>query len=53
MALPLKKQIKNIRNYLKVFEYAMRLKDIPPKVGVSQRNLVNKIKHFELANIAV
>jgi hypothetical protein len=33
VALPLRKQIKNIRNFLKAFEYAMRLKDIPPKVG--------------------
>lgn len=31
VALPLRKQIKNIRNFLKAFEYAMRLKDIPPK----------------------
>ena len=33
MALPLRKQIKNIQNFLKAFEYAMRLKDIPPKVS--------------------
>ncbi|XP_028390944.1 AP-5 complex subunit beta-1-like isoform X2 [Dendronephthya gigantea] len=31
VALPLRKQIRNIQNFLKVFEYAMRLKDIPPK----------------------
>jgi hypothetical protein len=33
VALPLRKQIKNIQNFLKAFEYAMRLKDIPPKVS--------------------
>ena len=42
MALPLQKQMKNICNFLKVFEYAMRLRDIPPKVSVSQT------KHFKV-----
>ena len=34
VALPLKSQLKNIRNYLKAFEFAMTLKDIQPAVSI-------------------
>ena len=35
--LPLKIQVRNVRNYLKAFESAMKLKDIPPTVSTCER----------------
>lgn len=40
--LPLKIQVRNVRNYLKAFESAMKLKDIPPTGTIGYlRQLVN------------